>query len=121
MGHFCLTYRDANRLVGVVIIEASSLPRARMNIAMRSVAVGAPFAEGHELSVPQRALVPASQIGRVLFGVEAAELLRRLEAAQRNYISVQPSSESILTSIRSVRPPPSNQGALRLVRPLDPK
>jgi hypothetical protein len=60
-------------------MEASSLPRARMNIAMRSVAVGAPFAEGYELSLRQRALVPTSQIGRVLSGVEAAELLRRFE------------------------------------------
>jgi hypothetical protein len=42
----CLTYRDANRLVGVVIMATSSLPRVRMNIAMRSVAVGARFAEG---------------------------------------------------------------------------
>jgi hypothetical protein len=66
MGHFCLAYRDANRLVGLVIMEASSLPRARMNIAMRSVAVGARFAEGYQLSVRQRELVPASQIGRVL-------------------------------------------------------
>jgi hypothetical protein len=121
MGHFCLTYRDANRLVGVVIIEASSLPRARMNIAMRSVAVGAPFAEGYELSVRQRALVPASQIGRVLSGVEAAELLRRLEAAQRNYIPEQPSSKSPPTSIRHAGPRPSDQGVIRLVRPLDPK
>jgi hypothetical protein len=119
MGHFCLIYRDANRLVGVVIMEAPSLPQARMNIAMRSVAVGAPFAEGHELSVRQRALVPASQIGRVLSGVEAAELLRRLEAAQRNRIPEQ--SESSRTSIRNVRPRPSDQGAIRLVTPLDPR
>jgi hypothetical protein len=121
MGHFCLTYRDANRLVGLVIMEASSLPRARMNIAMRSVAVGAPFAEGYQLSVRQRELVPASQIGRVLSGVEATELLRRLEAAQKNHIQEQPSSKLTLASVRHIGPRPPDQGALRLVRPLDPK
>jgi hypothetical protein len=60
-GPFLSYYRDANRLVGVVIMEATSLPQARINITMRSVAVGAPFAEWHELSVRQRALVPASR------------------------------------------------------------
>jgi hypothetical protein len=50
MAHFWLTYGDASRVVGVVIMEAPSLLQARMNAAIRSIAAGLPFAEGHQLS-----------------------------------------------------------------------
>jgi hypothetical protein len=52
--------------VGVAIIEASSLLEARMNAAVRSIAAGAPFAEGHEVCAKLIALVPPTQIGRML-------------------------------------------------------
>jgi hypothetical protein len=49
MSHFCLTYGGADGLVGVVIMEAGSRLRARVNAnaAVRSIAAGVPFAEGH--------------------------------------------------------------------------
>src|ERR1700729_3983632 len=50
MSHYWLTYGSADGLVGVVIMEAPSMLQARMNAAVRSIAAGAPFAEGHELS-----------------------------------------------------------------------
>jgi hypothetical protein len=76
MAHFWLTYGDATRPVGVVIMVAPSMLQARINASVRTIAGGMPFAEGHELSARLVALVPPSQIGRMLPGAEAAELLR---------------------------------------------
>jgi hypothetical protein len=70
MPHFWITYRDSGRLVGVVIMEAPSLIRAGLR-AIRSVGAGATFADGHELSADQVALVPAGKIGRMLPADEA--------------------------------------------------
>jgi hypothetical protein len=39
-----------------VIMEAPSMLQARMNAAVRSIAAGAPFAEGHELSASPTSL-----------------------------------------------------------------
>ena len=50
MPHFWLTYGDDDRFVGAVIMEASSILEARMNAAVRKIAAGMPFAEGHQLS-----------------------------------------------------------------------
>jgi hypothetical protein len=79
MSYFWLTYGSADGLVGVVIMEAPSMLQARMNAAVRSITAGAPFAEGHELSARLMASVPPTQVGRMLSGVEAAELIRRLD------------------------------------------
>ena len=79
MSYFWLTYGSADGLVGVIIMEAPSMLQARMNAAVRSIAAGAPFAEGHELSARLMASVPPTQVGRMLSGSEAAELIRRLD------------------------------------------
>jgi hypothetical protein len=80
MSYFWLTYGNADRFVGVAIVEAPSMLQARMNAAVRSIAASAPFAEGHELSARLMASVPPTQIGRMLSGAEAAELIRRLDS-----------------------------------------
>jgi hypothetical protein len=74
-----MTYRDSGRLVGAVIMEAPSLIQAGFK-AIRGVGAGATFAEGHELSADQAALVPAGKIGRMLTTDEADRLLTKLEA-----------------------------------------
>jgi hypothetical protein len=79
MPHFWMTYRDSGRLVGVVIMEAPSLVRAGLK-AIRGVGAGATFADGHELSADQAALVPTGKIGRMLSAGEAERLLAKLEA-----------------------------------------
>jgi hypothetical protein len=83
MPYFWLTYGSAGGLVGVVIMEAPSVLQARMNATVRSIAAGAPFAEGHELSARLMASVPPTQVGRMLSGAEAGELIRRLDARSR--------------------------------------
>jgi hypothetical protein len=80
MSYFWLTYGSADGLVGVVIMEAPSMLQARMNAAVRNIAAGAPFADGHELSARLMASVPPTQVGRMLSGAEAAELIRRLDS-----------------------------------------
>ena len=80
MLYFWLTYGSAGGLVGVVIMEAPSVLQARMNAAVQSIAAGAPFAEGHELSARLMASVPPTQVGRMLSGAEAAELICRLDS-----------------------------------------
>jgi hypothetical protein len=79
MAHFWLTYREAGRPVGVVIVDAPSLIHARLEAAARGIDAGAPFAEGHELSSTLVASILPSQIGRKMSGAEAAELIRWLE------------------------------------------
>ena len=79
MPHFWMTYRDSGRSVGAVIMEAPSLIQAGLK-AIRGVGAGATFAEGHELSADQAALVPAGKIGRMLATDEAERLLTKLKA-----------------------------------------
>ena len=79
MPHFWLTYRDANRLIGVIVTDAPSLIQARLKAAVSGVDVGAPFAKGHLLGAEIVALVPPTQIGRMLSENEAAKLLARFE------------------------------------------
>ena len=83
MPHFWLTYGDADRFVGVAIMEAHSLLEARMNAAVRRIAAGVPFAEGHQLSPKLIALVPPTKIGRMLSRIEAIQLIRDLEDHMR--------------------------------------
>jgi hypothetical protein len=83
MPHFWLTYGDADRFVGVAIMEAPSLLEARMNAAVRRIAAGLPFAEGYQLSSKLIALVPPTKIGRMLSRTETMELIRDLEDHMR--------------------------------------
>jgi hypothetical protein len=82
MPHFWLSYRDAGRLVGVVIVESASLIQARLNAAVGGVDAGATFAEGHELGSDLVVLVAPAQIGRLLSGKEAEKLLARFEGRE---------------------------------------
>jgi hypothetical protein len=79
MPHFWLTYGDADRFVSAVIMEAPSLLEARMNAAVRRIAAGLPFAEGHQFSPKLIALVPPTKIGRMLSRTEAMQLIRELQ------------------------------------------
>jgi hypothetical protein len=73
-----MTYRDSGRLVGVVIMDAPSLIQAGLK-AIRGAGAGATFADGHELTADQVALVPARKIGRMIPADEAERLLAKLE------------------------------------------
>jgi hypothetical protein len=70
------------RLVGVVIMDAPSLIQAGLK-AIRGVGAGATFADGHELTADQVALVPARRIGRMLPADEAERLLAKLEGQRK--------------------------------------
>jgi hypothetical protein len=79
MPYFLLTFGDTNRApVGAVIIESTSMFRARMTAVQRQVAPGLPFGDGLKLSPEMQATIPPQEIGRLMSGVEAAELIRRL-------------------------------------------
>ena len=79
MPHFWLTYGDADKFAGVAIMEAPSILEARMSGAVRKIAAGLPFAEGHQLSPKLIALIPPTKIGRMLSRTETLELIRQLE------------------------------------------
>jgi hypothetical protein len=81
--YFWLTYGSADGLVGVIIVEASTLIHARMRASVQGLAAGALFAEGHELSARLMALAPSTKVGRMLSGAEATELIGLLDARPR--------------------------------------
>jgi len=76
MHHFRLIYRDADRLIGVVIIEGASVIQARLTAAVPGVDAGAPFTEGREPGDRAEPVTP-EQTGR-----EAARLLVRFEGKE---------------------------------------
>jgi hypothetical protein len=79
MPYFLLTFGDASRPpVGAVIIEAPSMFEARMIAVARRLTPGVPFGEGLELSAEMMMATPREDIGRLMSGAEAAELVRRL-------------------------------------------
>ena len=79
MPYFLQTFGDASRPpVGAVIIEAQSVFHARMTIVARRLAPGVPFGEGLKLTAKMVAAIPPEEIGRMMSGVEAAELILRL-------------------------------------------
>ena len=79
MPHFMLTFGDASRPpVGAIIIEAPSMFQARMTAVARRLAPGVPFGEGLNLSAKKMTSIPPEQIGRMMSGLEAAELILRL-------------------------------------------
>jgi hypothetical protein len=79
MPHFLLTFGYAGRpAVGIVIIEAPSMFQARMTAVVRRFAPGVPFGEGLELSAKMMTTIPPEQVGRLLSGNEASQLILRL-------------------------------------------
>src|ERR1700730_6457537 len=78
MPHFLLTFVDARRPVGVVVMEAPSMFQARMNAVVRRFAPGIPFGNGYELSVKMMTAIPPIKIGRMMSGPEARQLILRL-------------------------------------------
>lgn len=84
MPHFLLTFGDASRLVGIVIMmEAPSMLQARINAVVRGIARGVPCGDGYELSARLMTSVSPTQVGRMVSAVEATELIRRLDARTR--------------------------------------
>ena len=76
---FLLTFGDASRPpVGAVIIEAPSMFQARMTAVVRRLAPGVPFGESLKLTAKMMAAIPPEEIGRMMSGVEAAELILRI-------------------------------------------
>jgi len=83
MPYFLQTFGDASRPpVGAVIIEAPSVFQARMTIVARRLAPGVPFGEGLKLSAEMMLAIPPEDIGRLMTGVEASELILRLVKAR---------------------------------------
>jgi hypothetical protein len=79
MPYFLQTFGDASRPpVGAVVIEAPSMFQARMTIVARRLAPGVPFGEGLKLSAEAVMAIPRDDIGRLMTGVEAAELILRI-------------------------------------------
>jgi hypothetical protein len=79
MPHFLLTFGDAMRPpVGAVIIEAPSMFQARVTAVVRRLAPGVPFGESLTLSAKLMTAIPPEEIGRMMSGVEAAELILQL-------------------------------------------
>jgi hypothetical protein len=79
MPFFLLTFGDASRPpVAAVIIEAPSMFQARVTAVVRRLAPGVPFGEDLKLSAEMIMAIPPEDIGRMMSGVEAAELIRRL-------------------------------------------
>jgi hypothetical protein len=78
MPYFLLTFGDARRPpLGAVIIEAPSTFQARMTAVVRRLAPGVPFGEDLKLSAEMMKTIPPEEIGRMMSGVEAAELILR--------------------------------------------
>jgi hypothetical protein len=61
-----------------VIIEAPSMFQARMAAVVRRLAPGVPFGEGLKLTAKMMAAIAPEEIGRMVSGVEAGELILRL-------------------------------------------
>jgi hypothetical protein len=84
--HFFLTFGDSRQPpVAAVIIEAPSISQARMAAVVRRLAPGVPFGEGLKLNAEMMTLIPPEQIGRMLSGKEAMQLILRLVELQRNH------------------------------------
>jgi hypothetical protein len=54
-----------------------------MTAVVRRLAPGLPFGEGLKLTARMMAVMPPEEIGRMVFGVEAAELILRLVQGRR--------------------------------------
>jgi len=92
VSRFWLTYCNSSGYpLGAVVMDSSSLMRARMRSAIEIIDQGALFAQGHELDRDTAELVPATAIRRLLNQEEAAKLIRRLE----RHIPKRPAAASV--------------------------
>jgi hypothetical protein len=66
MPHFLLVCGDANRPVGIVIMEAPSMLQAYMNAVAGDLSEGGSFGEVHELSAKMMTSVQPTQIGKMM-------------------------------------------------------
>jgi hypothetical protein len=79
MPQFLLTFGDGGwPPAGAVIIEAPSMFHARVTAVVRRLAPGVPFGECLKLTAKAMVAMPPEDIGRMMFGVDAAELILRL-------------------------------------------
>ena len=85
MPSFLLTFGDASGPpVGAIIIEAPSMFHARIIAVVRRLAPGVPFGEALKLTAKMMSAIPPEEIGRMMSGVEAAELILRLVRDRRS-------------------------------------
>jgi hypothetical protein len=63
---------------GAVIIQAPSMFQARVTAVVRRLAPGVPFGEGLTLSAKMMTAIPPEEIGRMMSGVKAPELILQL-------------------------------------------
>jgi hypothetical protein len=85
MPSFLPTFGDASGPpVGAIIIEAPSMFHARMIAVVRRLAPGVPFGEALKLTAKMMSAIPPEEIGRMMSGVEAAELILRLVRDRRS-------------------------------------
>jgi hypothetical protein len=81
VSRFWLTYRRkyGSRLLGVIIIDSTSIVQARMDAAADGTDEGREFVEGIEMELAHATLVPNTAIGRMLKVDEAEKLLQLIE------------------------------------------
>jgi hypothetical protein len=84
MPHFLLTFGDPRQPpFAAAIIEAPSMAQARMTAVVRCMASGLSFGEGLKLDDEMVTLISPKQIGRILSGDEAMQLIIQLAELQR--------------------------------------
>jgi hypothetical protein len=74
-----LCFERDGRLLGVAIVEAYSLPAARMRAALQGVDRVGNFSEGHQLDARCCARLTPDDVGRMLSPQEVNALLERFE------------------------------------------
>jgi hypothetical protein len=99
MSHFLLTYGDRDRPSGMVIMEAPSMFQARTNSVVRRLAVGVPFGDCIELSGKMMTEILPTEIGVVMSGAKAAQVIRRLVKG-RDKLGNGPSAALMIRSSR---------------------
>jgi len=72
-------------MIGVVIIDSTSLKHARNRVTLDGLDGDAEFGEGRWLDAKQAGLVPAEAIGRMLSIAEAVQLLKRFDGRRHYY------------------------------------
>lgn len=74
-----LCFVSNGRLLGASIVEASSLPAARMRATFDGLGRRGEFSEGYRLDARCTALLMPEDIGRMLSPAEAAALVERFD------------------------------------------